>query len=79
MPLALLDALGEPLMSSTLLLPGDELPLNDVYEMQTRLRNDVDLIVDGGSCGIELTSVIDLTGKFPVVLREGKGDTTDFI
>ena len=77
-PLAILEELGEPLMSSTLLLPGEELPLNDIDEMHRRLGNDVDLIIDGGSCGLEPTTVVDLTGDFPVVLREGKGAIEDF-
>jgi len=75
---ALLEDLGEPIMSSTLLMPGDELPMTDCDEMAHRLRGEVDLIVDGGSCGIEPTTVIDLTGSFPVILREGKGSTEDF-
>jgi tRNA threonylcarbamoyl adenosine modification protein (Sua5/YciO/YrdC/YwlC family) len=75
---ALLEELGEPLMSSTLIMPGDELPMTDCDEMAQRLRGEVDLIVDGGSCGIEPTTVIDLTGSFPVILREGKGSTEDF-
>ena len=58
--------------------PGDELPLNDVDEMERRLRGDVDLIVHSGSCGIEPTTVLDLTGDFPVVLREGRGSVEDF-
>jgi tRNA threonylcarbamoyl adenosine modification protein (Sua5/YciO/YrdC/YwlC family) len=77
-PQAILDELGEPLMSSTLILPGDELPINDTDEMQRRLKGDVDLIIAGGSCGIEPTTVVDLTGDYPVVLREGKGVTVDF-
>lgn len=77
-PQAILDELGEPLMSSTLLLPGDELPINDTDEMRRRLKGDVDLIVGGGSCGVEPTTVIDLTGDYPVVLREGKGVIADF-
>jgi tRNA threonylcarbamoyl adenosine modification protein (Sua5/YciO/YrdC/YwlC family) len=75
---ALLEELGEPLMSSTLIMPGDELPMTDCDEMAQRLKGEVDLIVDGGSCGIEPTTVIDLTGSFPVILREGKGSTEDF-
>ena len=75
---ALLEELGEPLMSSTLIMPGDELPMTDCDEMAQRLSGEVDLIVDGGSCGIEPTTVIDLTGSFPVILREGKGSTEDF-
>ncbi|MGI9292202.1 MAG: L-threonylcarbamoyladenylate synthase [Gammaproteobacteria bacterium] len=77
-PQAILDELGEPMMSSTLLLPGDELPINDAEEMQRRLKGDVDLILDCGSCGIEPTTVVDLTSDYPVVLREGKGPADDF-
>ena len=65
-------------MSSTLILPGDELPMTDTDEMLHRLRGDVDMIIDAGSCGIEPTTVVDLTGEFPVVLREGKGSVEDF-
>jgi tRNA threonylcarbamoyl adenosine modification protein (Sua5/YciO/YrdC/YwlC family) len=77
-PLAILDELNEPFMSSTLILPDDELPLIDPDEMARRLRNDVDLILDGGGCGIEPTTVVDLTGDFPVVLRKGKGESATF-
>ena len=72
---ALLAELGEPLLSSTLLLPGDELPLNDGQEIRARLEHKVDLILDGGSCGIVPTTVIDLTGDAPVITRQGKGST----
>jgi tRNA A37 threonylcarbamoyladenosine synthetase subunit TsaC/SUA5/YrdC len=75
---ALLDELGEPLLSSTLLLPGDERPLNDGDEIRERLDHVVDLILDGGSCGIEMTTVVDLTDPMPVIVRAGKGDTTVF-
>ncbi len=78
-PLALLAELGEPFMSSTLLLPGDELPMTDPEEMLRRLRNDVELVIDSGSCGVEPTTVVDMTGDFPVVLREGKGPAGDFV
>ena len=78
-PQALLAELGEPLMSSTLILPGDELPLTDVDEMLRRLKGDVDLVIDGGSCGVEPTTVVDMTGDYPVVLREGRGAVDDFV
>jgi len=77
-PQALLAMLGRPFMSSTLTLPGDELPLTDPDEMYERLRGNVDLILAAGSCGIEPTTVVDLTGDFPVVMRHGKGDAADF-
>lgn len=77
-PHALLSTLGEPLMSSTLLLPGDELPLTDAREIQERLLHQVDVVLDGGNCGLEPTSVIDLEGPAPVVARRGKGDVSAF-
>ena len=77
-PAAILAALGEPIMSSTLLLPGDEVPLTDAEEIYARLRGRVELIIDGGSCGVQPTSVIDLTGSHPLVLREGRGSVADF-
>ena len=75
-PRAMLPELGEPLMSSTLLLPGDELPMTDAREIQERLDHDVDAVIDGGNCGLEPTSVIDLEGPAPVVARRGKGDVS---
>ena len=69
----MLEALGEPIMSSTLLLPGDEIPLTDAQEIRDRLEHQVDLIVDGGSCGIEPTTVLDLSKGDLRILREGKG------
>lgn len=70
---ALLAELGEPLLSSTLLLPGDAQPHTDVQEIRGQLEHQVDLILDGGSCGIEPTTVVDLTGPAPVLIRAGKG------
>lgn len=69
----LLADLGEPIMSSTLHLPGDEFPLTDAQEIQERLENEVDVVIDGGNCGLEPTSVIDLAGPVPVIARQGKG------
>lgn len=77
-PTLLLDELGEPLMSSTLLLPGDEAPMTDAREIQERLYYQVDAVIDGGNCGLEPTSVIDLEGPVPVVARHGKGDVSAF-
>lgn len=77
-PQALLAELDEPIMSATLQLPGDEFPMTDTEEMLRRLSGDVDMIIDAGSCGIEPTTVVDLTGDFPVLMRRGKGDTHDF-
>ncbi len=78
-PLALLAELGEPLMSSTLLLPGDELPMTDAREIHERLKSQVDCVLDGGNCGFEPTTVVDLEGSVPVVLRQGKGDPAPFL
>lgn len=75
---ALLAELGEPLLSSTLLLPGDELPLNDAREIRDRLEHEVDLVLDSGSCGITPTTVVDLTGEVPVITRQGKGSIAPF-
>ena len=69
----MLAALGEPVMSSTLILPGDEMPLTDAQEIRKRLEHHVDLIIDGGSCGIEPSTVLDLSQDGVQVLREGKG------
>ncbi len=70
---ALLDRLGEPLMSSTLILPGEDMPMTDPYDIRDTLGNQLDLVIDGGYCGFEPTTVIDLTGEEPVVLRQGQG------
>jgi len=75
---ALLAELGEPVLSSTLLMPGEEVPLNDAQEIRARLEHAVDLVLDCGSCGITPTTVIDLTGDAPVVLRKGKGSLAPF-
>jgi tRNA threonylcarbamoyl adenosine modification protein (Sua5/YciO/YrdC/YwlC family) len=71
---ALLAELNEPLLSSTLILPGDDTPLNDGKEIRERLGHAVDAVVDAGSCGIVPTTVIDLTGDLPVISRVGKGE-----
>ena len=75
---ALLFELDEPMLSTTLILPEDELPLNDAEEIRERVGNRVDLILDSGSCGIEMTTIVDLTDDVPVVLRQGKGNTALF-
>jgi len=72
--LALMEELAEPLLSTTLILPGDELPMMDPYEMRDLLGNQVDLVIDGGYCGLEPTTVVEWTDDSPVVLRQGKGD-----
>ena len=76
---AILEALGEPIMSSTLTLPGDEMPLTEIQEIEDRIGDRIEMIVDAGATGIEPTSVIDLSSGTPVVLREGRGDVSAFI
>ena len=73
---AILGALGEPIMSSTLTLPGDDTPLTDVNEIEARIGHQIDLIVAGGTTGIEPTSVIDLHEGSITILRKGRGDVT---
>jgi tRNA threonylcarbamoyl adenosine modification protein (Sua5/YciO/YrdC/YwlC family) len=75
---ALLDALNEAIVSTSLMLPGDELPLNDADDMRERLEGQVDLIVDSGACGLQMTTVVDLTGAAPQVVRAGKGSLAVF-
>lgn len=75
---ALLEELEEPLLSSTLILPGDELPLNDAEEIRERLEHQVELVMDAGSCGIDMTTVIDLTTDVPALVRPGKGALEPF-
>jgi tRNA threonylcarbamoyl adenosine modification protein (Sua5/YciO/YrdC/YwlC family) len=72
--LALLESLGEPLMSATLIMPHEEMPLTDPQDMQNRLGSQVDVIIDGEYCGFEPTTIIDLVGEVPLVVRKGKGD-----
>lgn len=76
--LALLAEMGEPLLSSTLILPDAAYPLTDVDEIREQLEHKVDLIIEGGSVGIEPTTVIDLTGATPQLLRAGRGDVAPF-
>jgi len=75
---ALLAELGEPMLSATLSLPGDPQPLSDAQEIREQLERQIDLVIDAGSCGVEASTVIDLTGELPVVLRIGKGALTPF-
>jgi tRNA threonylcarbamoyl adenosine modification protein (Sua5/YciO/YrdC/YwlC family) len=75
---ALLAELREPLLSTTLLMPGEEIPLDDAGTIRARLERQVDLILDGGSCGVEPTTVVILTGDVPVVSRVGKGSIAPF-
>jgi tRNA threonylcarbamoyl adenosine modification protein (Sua5/YciO/YrdC/YwlC family) len=73
-PRLLLAELGEPLMSSTLLLAADSQPLTEGREIQARLEHEIDAILDGGNCGVEPTTVVDLSVTPPVIVRKGKGD-----
>ncbi|PCJ28494.1 MAG: threonylcarbamoyl-AMP synthase [SAR86 cluster bacterium] len=76
---AILSELGEPIMSTSLILPGEDEPLFDAYDMQEKVGKLVDLIVDGGVCGIEPTTMVDLVDGVPEVLRTGKGDPEPFL
>ncbi|HTH72969.1 MAG TPA: L-threonylcarbamoyladenylate synthase [Trinickia sp.] len=76
--LALLEALGEPLIATTLILPPDEEPLNDPEEIRTRLEKQLDLVIDGGACPREPSTVVDLTGEDPVLVRAGRGSLEPF-
>jgi tRNA threonylcarbamoyl adenosine modification protein (Sua5/YciO/YrdC/YwlC family) len=75
---ALLAELDEPMLTSTLLLPGEDLPLTDPEEIRGRLEKQVDLVVEAGYCGPEATTVIDLTSGSPVLVRAGRGDLSPF-
>ena len=75
---ALLDELNEPLLSSSLMLPGEDVALNDPEEIRALLEHQVDLILDAGACGVEPTTVVNLTGPAPQITRVGKGDTALF-
>ncbi len=75
---ALLEELGEPLMSTTLIMPGETIPESDPYEIRQGLEHAVDLIIDGGYGSFEPTTVVDLTGDVPEVVRRGLGDPTPF-
>lgn len=76
---AMLEALGEPIMSSTLQLPGDDMPISDAIEIEERIGHAIELIVDGGPVGIEPTSVIDLSGGTAEVLRVGRGNVDSLL
>lgn len=77
--LALLEEMGEPLMSVSLILPPDEEPMTDPYEIRQRLERNVDLIIDGGYGDLKASTIIDLTGDEPALIREGCGDPTPFM
>ncbi|GBG15240.1 uncharacterized protein NMK_2843 [Novimethylophilus kurashikiensis] len=75
---ALLDELGEPLLSMTLTLPGEEGPLNEAWEIRDRLEHQLDLVIDAGACANEMTTVIDLSKEEPALVRKGRGDIASF-
>lgn len=75
--LAILEALDQPLMNVTLIMPGEDAPLADAEEIKIRLRGQLDVLVDGGFCGVEPTTLLDLTSGVPEVLRVGKGDVSE--
>jgi tRNA threonylcarbamoyl adenosine modification protein (Sua5/YciO/YrdC/YwlC family) len=75
---SLLHEYGEPLMSTTLQLPGDEWPMTDGREIEARVGHAIDLILDGGNCGLEPSTIVDLSGEAPRLLRAGKGDPRPF-
>lgn len=71
--LALLEELNEPMMTSTLIMPGDEQPLTEPYDIRETLQHQLELVIDGGFCGMEATTVVDMTDDEPVILRQGCG------
>ena len=76
---AMLAELNEPMLTTTLILPEEEFPMRDPEEIRKRLETQIDLVIDGGFCGIEPTTLVDLSDDMPKVLREGKGDPTPFL
>jgi len=76
--LALLEGLNEPMMSVSMMLPGDEGPMTDPYDIRQTLEHELDLVIDGGFCGMVPTSIIDMVEDPPLILRRGQGDVTHF-
>jgi len=74
----LLEELREPIMSTTLIMPTDDMPLTDPYDIRELLEHQVDLVIDGGYCGLEPTTVVDMTGDVPEIVRRGEGDPSHF-
>lgn len=74
---AIAEVLDTPVMTVTATIPGDDLPLSDPEDVRERIGNDLDIIVDSGACGIEPTTVLDMTGPTPSLLRQGRGSVTD--
>ena len=75
---ALLEQLAQPLLGTTLILPGDDAPLNDAETIRERLQKQLDLVIDGGACSLQPTTVIDLSGDEPLLIREGRGSVSIF-
>lgn len=75
--MALLEELNEPMMTSTLILPNDDLPLTDPYDIRALLEHQLELVIDGGFCGMEATTVVDLTGESPRIARQGCGEFSE--
>jgi tRNA threonylcarbamoyl adenosine modification protein (Sua5/YciO/YrdC/YwlC family) len=67
-----------PIMTTSLIMPGDELPMSDPYDIRQQLEHELDLVIDGGYCGFEATTVIDMTDEVPQLLRQGVGDASAF-
>lgn len=77
--MSILEEFGAPLMSVTLILPGETTPLTDPESIYTKLENQVDAVIDGGFCGLEPTTVVDFSNDNPHIVRKGKGDITPFL
>lgn len=75
---ALLEELGQPLLSTTLIMPGQELPLSDPDDIREQIGRQIELVIDGGACSLEPTTVIDLSGKEAALIRQGRGDAAAF-
>lgn len=71
---ALLEELGQPLLGTTLILPGADDPMNDAADIRSQLEKQIELVIDGGSCSLLPTTVVDLTGEAPLIVRQGRGD-----
>ena len=76
--IALLKELGEPMLSSSLILPNEDVPLTDPYDIRQTLEHSLDLIIDGGYCGMEVTSLVSILDGEVEVLRRGMGNTSAF-
>ena len=76
--MAILERLGAPLMSVSLIMPGEDLPLTEPHEIREKLDHQVSLIIDGGYCGMEATSIVDLSDEAPIIIRKGLGEVSAF-